>query len=66
MTNVNNLFAAQANSRSSQSSTDQGVQHMQQGFQEAQEFQLWASQQAQALGRVKVFSTMAKTINDQQ
>lgn len=29
-------------------------------------FQLWVSQQSQTLGRLKVFHSMAKSINDQQ
>ncbi|AKU24955.1 hypothetical protein MJ904_08740 [Massilia sp. MB5] len=38
----------------------------QQGAAEAMEFQLWVSQQATSLAKLKVFNTMAKTINDQQ
>lgn len=64
--NQNNLFATQANTQSSQTPANPGVQNMQQGFQDAMAFQLWVSEQAQALGRLKIFHTMAKSINDQQ
>ena len=33
---------------------------------EAAEFQLWASAQANCLSKLKIFHSMAKTINDQQ
>lgn len=64
--NPNNLFATQANSQFSQPPANPGVQNMQQGFQEAMEFQHWVSEQSQVLGRLKIFHTMAKSINDQQ
>jgi hypothetical protein len=38
----------------------------QQGAAQAMEFQLWVSQQASSLAKLKIFNTMAKTINDQQ
>jgi len=38
----------------------------QQGSQEAMEFQLWVSQQATMLNKLKIFNSMAKSINDQQ
>lgn len=36
------------------------------GMQNATEFQMWASQQATSLARLKLFATMAKNVNDQQ
>ncbi|MPS30324.1 MAG: hypothetical protein E2576_02500 [Alcaligenaceae bacterium] len=36
------------------------------GAQHATEFQLWVSQQATSLAKLKIFATMAKNINDQQ
>jgi len=38
----------------------------QQASAQAMEFQLWVSQQASSLAKLKIFSTMAKSINDQQ
>lgn len=38
----------------------------QHGAQQAMEFQLWVSQQATSLAKLKIFNTMAKSINDQQ
>jgi len=38
----------------------------QQGAHEAMEFQLWVSQQSTSLAKLKIFNTMAKSINDQQ
>lgn len=38
----------------------------QQNAQDAMAFQLWASSQSHSLARLKIFHTMAKTINDQQ
>ncbi|MTV41068.1 hypothetical protein [Duganella radicis] len=34
--------------------------------QDAMAFQLWVAQQSQTLGRLKIFHSMAKSINDQQ
>lgn len=42
------------------------VQAAQQGSVEAMEFQLWVSQQATSLAKLKIFSSMAKNVNDQQ
>lgn len=42
------------------------VQSAQQGSAEAMEFQLWVSQQATSLAKLKIFSAMAKSVNDQQ
>lgn len=36
------------------------------GAQQAVEFQVWASQQATSLAKLKIFATMAKNVNDQQ
>jgi hypothetical protein len=36
------------------------------GMQQATEFQMWASQQATSLAKLKLFATMAKNVNDQQ
>jgi hypothetical protein len=41
-------------------------QAAQQGAAQAMEFQLWVSQQATALAKLKIFNTMAKSVNDQQ
>ena len=67
--NTNNVFAQQANGQgpgAAAPGADSGMQNVQQGYQEALEFQRWVSDQAQVLGRLKVFHTMAKSINDQQ
>lgn len=42
------------------------VQAAQAGANQAVEFQMWVSQQATSLAKLKIFSTMAKNINDQQ
>ncbi|WP_296556147.1 hypothetical protein [Pigmentiphaga sp.] len=39
---------------------------VQAGAQHAVEFQVWASQQATSLAKLKIFATMAKNVNDQQ
>ncbi len=36
------------------------------GAEHATEFQMWVSQQATSLAKLKIFSTMAKNVNDQQ
>lgn len=36
------------------------------GAQQANEFQMWVSQQATSLAKLKIFATMAKNVNDQQ
>ncbi|MGI4938336.1 MAG: hypothetical protein ACRYF5_16585 [Janthinobacterium lividum] len=41
-------------------------QQAQAGAAQAMEFQLWVSQQATSMAKLKVFNTMAKSINDQQ
>lgn len=41
-------------------------QAAQQGAAQAMEFQLWVSQQASSLNKLKIYNTMAKSINDQQ
>lgn len=46
--------------------TDPLGQTAQQGAAQAMEFQLWVSQQATSLAKLKIFNTMAKSINDQQ
>lgn len=65
-TTPNNLFALQANFQSSRTADTPNVQNMQQGYEEGMAFQQWAAEQAQVLGRLKVFHSMAKSINDQQ
>lgn len=42
------------------------VASAQAGSAEAVEFQMWVSQQATSLAKLKVFSSMAKNVNDQQ
>ncbi len=42
------------------------VQSAQQGAEQGIQFQLWVSQQATSLAKLKIFSSMAKSINDQQ
>ena len=66
--NTNNVFAQQTNGQGpgAAAGQDPGMRDVQQGYQEALEFQRWVSDQAQVLGRLKVFHTMAKSINDQQ
>lgn len=36
------------------------------GMENATEFQMWVSQQATSLAKLKIFATMAKNVNDQQ
>jgi len=43
-----------------------GVQSAQQASQHAMDFQLWVEEQAATLAKMKVFASMAKSINDQQ
>jgi hypothetical protein len=45
---------------------DPNVQTAESGAQDAMEFQLWVAKQASQLSRLKVFASMAKSINDQQ
>jgi hypothetical protein len=45
---------------------DPNVQTAQNGAQDAMEFQLWVAKQSAQLSRLKVFASMAKSINDQQ
>jgi hypothetical protein len=42
------------------------VQAAENGAQDAMEFQLWVAKQSAQLSRLKVFASMAKSINDQQ
>jgi len=42
------------------------AQTAQEGAASAAEFQLWVSQQATSLAKLKIFHTMAKSVNDQQ
>ena len=65
-TNTNSLFAVQANFQSSRMADTPDVRTMQQGYEEGMAFQQWAAEQSQVLGRLKVFHSMAKSINDQQ
>jgi hypothetical protein len=46
--------------------TNPMVAAAQSSAQDAMAFQLWVSQQSHTLGRLKIFHTMAKSINDQQ
>lgn len=41
-------------------------QAAQQAAAEGMQFQLWVSQQATSLNKLKIYNTMAKSINDQQ
>lgn len=45
---------------------DPKIQQIKQSVEDAIAFQLWVSEQSHSLSRLKVFSTMAKSINDQQ
>jgi hypothetical protein len=58
-------FQARGNTLAGQFMNDPDVQVAQQGAQQAVEFQLWTAQQAMALSKLKVFASMAKSINDQ-
>jgi hypothetical protein len=57
---------AQQHAQYRQDSGNPMVQSAQQGSAEAMEFQLWVSQQATSLAKLKIFSAMAKNVNDQQ
>lgn len=60
------IFTNQQKTDISQGSTNPLAKEAQAGAEDAMAFQLWVSEQSQALGRLKVFHTMAKQINDQQ
>lgn len=62
----NNLFAARTDVGFTKGAPDPSVQAAQQQAQEAMQFQLWVANQSHELSRLKVFHTMAKSINDQQ
>lgn len=49
-----------------QPTTSPMVAAAQSSAQDAMAFQLWVSEQSHTLGRLKIFHTMAKSINDQQ
>lgn len=49
-----------------QPSTNPMVASAQASAQDAMAFQLWVSEQSHTLGRLKIFHSMAKSINDQQ
>jgi hypothetical protein len=51
---------------SNQPVTNPMVAAAQSSAQDAMAFQLWVSEQSHTLGRLKIFHTMAKSINDQQ
>ncbi|MBP0597331.1 hypothetical protein J8I26_04395 [Herbaspirillum sp. LeCh32-8] len=57
---------AAGNPSTRQGAANASVQSAQAGSEQAMEFQLWVAQQATSLAKLKVFSTMAKNINDQQ
>ncbi|MET3431988.1 hypothetical protein ABIC71_001471 [Herbaspirillum seropedicae] len=61
-----NATQATGNPSMRQDSSNASVQSAQLGSEQAMEFQLWVAQQATSLAKLKVFSTMAKNINDQQ
>lgn len=61
-----NLLTTQQKANISQGSTNPMVTSAQATAQDAMAFQLWISEQSHVLGRLKVFHTMAKSINDQQ
>jgi hypothetical protein len=59
-------YASQDNPGLKQGTPNSMVSAAQQGSAQAMEFQLWVSQQATSLAKLKIFSTMAKSVNDQQ
>ena len=61
-----NTLLSQANYDPLKGSASPLPQAAQQGSKEAMEFQLWVSQQAHQLAKLKIFHTMAKSVNDQQ
>lgn len=66
-TGPNNLFAPQdAPTLLGKTQANPQLQKMQQATEDAVAFQMWVSQQSHALSRLKVFHSMAKSINDQQ
>jgi len=63
----NSVFAApKSDSAFGRAQNNPQVQQMQQSAEDALNFQLWVSKQAHSLSRLKVFHSMAKSINDQQ
>ena len=61
-----NAFSAQQKPNLSQWANSPMTTAAQTSAQDAMAFQLWVSEQSHALGRLKVFHTMAKSIHDQQ
>ncbi|MCA1324570.1 hypothetical protein [Herbaspirillum sp. alder98] len=59
-------YQSQGNPSMRQGASDPMVGNAQAGAEQAMEFQLWVSQQATSLAKMKVFATMAKNVNDQQ
>lgn len=62
----NNLFTARNDIGFTKGGPDPMVLAAQQGAKDAMAFQLWSAEQGDVLSRLKVFHTMAKSINDQQ
>lgn len=63
MAQSGNIGPGKAMARTVADPLGQSAQH---GAAQAMEFQLWVSQQATSLAKLKIFNTMAKSVNDQQ
>lgn len=66
MSTPNNLFTARTDIGFSKGAPDPLVLKAQQGAKDSMAFQLWSAEQSEVLARLKVFHSMAKSINDQQ
>ncbi len=66
MTTPNNVFTARNDVGFTKGAPDPMVLAAQQAAKDSMAFQLWSAEQAEVLSRLKVFHTMAKSINDQQ
>jgi hypothetical protein len=62
----NNLFVARQDVGYTKGAPDPMVLAAQKGAKDSKEFMLWSAEQTEVLSRLKVFRTMAKSINDQQ
>lgn len=61
-----NMSTAQPGNAMARTAATPSGEAAQQGAAQAMEFQLWVSQQASSLAKLKIFNTMAKSVNDQQ
>lgn len=63
---ANNVFTPRSDTLMGKGLMSDSVKKMKGAQDEAMEFQMWVSKQAHELSRLKVFHSMAKSVNDQQ